>query len=348
MARLPAADLDWVLEQAEPDLSRLRGERLFITGGTGFIGSWLVECLLHANQRMQLNLELLLLTRSPAAFAARLPHLAEDTAIRTICGDARELQHTGETAGLAIHAATDASARLNRENPLLMADTIVEGTRRTLEFCRQAGVRRMLMLSSGAVYGRLEPGLEKVEETYRGGPDPLDPYYTYSESKRMAELLCALYARQYGLEVPVARLFAFLGPRLPLDEHFAAGNFLRDCLDGGPIRVGGDGTAVRSYQYAAELVVWLLAILLRGESASAYNVGSGQGVSIGELARTMAALHTPPLEVVIAGRADASNPVNYYVPNVARARDELGLTKRIPLEDALRRSLSWLRNGEPL
>jgi UDP-glucuronate decarboxylase len=184
-----------------------------------------------------------------------------------------------------------------------------------------------------------------VPEDCPGGPDPLDPYYTYSESKRMAELLCAIFARQFGLEIPVARVFALVGPRLPLDAHFAAGNFIRDGLAGGPIRVAGDGVAVRSYLYAADLIVWLLAIVARGQSSRAYNVGSDDGVSIKVLAETVASVFPQRPAVEIGGRADASNPVNYYVPDVARARAELGLDVVTPLAESIGRTVSWLQQG---
>ncbi len=346
MARLSDTDMIWVLEHTRDYWESLRGEHFFITGGTGFVGSWFLECLCHANRALRLGLHARVLSRDPSGFSARFPHLPEDRTIELVQGDVRNLVPDGNHYGLVIHAATDASAQLNRETPLLMADTIVEGTRRVLEFARVAGVRRVLMLSSGAVYGKFMAGVTRVPEDYPGGPDPLDPYYTYSESKRMAELLCAIYAKQFGLVIPVARLFAFVGPRLPLDAHFAVGNFIRDGLAGGPIRVAGDGAAVRSYLYAAELVVWLLAILVRGQSGRAYNVGSDQGVSIHELAEAVAAAFAQPPAVEVAGRADASNPVNYYVPDIMRARAELGLDVLIPLSEGISRTLSWLQQGD--
>lgn len=338
---LPERDLARVAECAREDLLTLRGESLFVTGGTGFIGSWLLESLCHASRSLDLRLRICVLTRDAAGFAARLPRLFAEPSVRIVQGDVRNLVFEGAEHGIVIHAATDASAQLNVENPLLMADTIVGGTRRTLEFSRAARARRVLMLSSGGVYGKYMPGVTHAREDYPGGPDPLDLWYTYSESKRMAELLCAIYARQFKLEIPIARIFALVGPRLPLDAHYAAGNFIRDALSGGSIRVAGDGTAVRSYLYAADLVVWLLGVLVRGRSGRAYNVGSDRAVSVRELAEMVSKLSpgAPPVEV--AGRADASNPVNHYVPDVNRARTELGLEVNTSLEEALARTMSW-------
>lgn len=345
MAQLSGVDLAWVFEQSQDCWENLRGKRLFITGGTGFVGSWLLECLCYANRAIGLKLHIRVLSRNPSNFFLRFPHLANDPIIKLAQGDVRNLVPDGNHYNIVIHAATDASAQLNRENPLLMMDTIVEGTRRVLEFSRATGVQRVVMLSSGAVYGKFMNGVEHVIEDYPGGPDPLNPYYTYSESKRMAELLCAIFARQFGLEIPVARLFAFVGPRLPLDAHFAVGNFIRDGLAGGPIRVTGDGAAVRSYLYAAELVVWLLVILVRGQSGRAYNVGSDRSLTIRELAEVVAASFVHPCAVEILGRVDESNPVNYYVPDIKRARTELGLDIKIPVAEAIARTVSWQQPG---
>jgi len=338
--RLPARDVDQVLAASAADLEALRGFAIYLTGGTGFIGATLLEMLIAANARQNLGVRITVLSRDPRKFAQNFAHLAEAPGIALVEGDVRTAPIEGRY-DLIIHGAADASAQLNRENPLGMIETIVEGTRRTLELARASGARRMLMLSSGAVYGRFPPGVNLIDEAANTAPDCLDPYYAYAEAKRMAELLCAIAAARENIEIPVARIFTLIGPNLPLDAHFAAGNFVRDALAGSPVRVGGDGTAVRSYMHSVDLCIWLFALLARGQSGRAYNVGSDQAVSIKELAETVAAAAPKPCEVTIAGRADASNPINFYAPSIARARTELGLDVTIPLREAVERTLAW-------
>jgi dTDP-glucose 4,6-dehydratase len=166
----------------------------------------------------------------------------------------------------------------------------------------------------------------------------------YGEGKRLVEQMCALTPE---VETVVARCFSFIGPHLPLDARFAAGNFLRDAIAGGPIVVQGDGTAERSYLYAADLVVWLLTLLLKGKPRRAYNVGSEESITVLELARRVATRKGSRGEVLVAG-AGRSSPTaspSAYVPDIARARDEFGLATWIDLNEALTRTMAWQRGA---
>jgi dTDP-glucose 4,6-dehydratase len=182
-----------------------------------------------------------------------------------------------------------------------------------------------------------------VPEDYAGAPDPLDPLTTYGQAKRASEFLCAVFGRKHGIETVVARCFAFVGPHLPLDADYAIGNFIRDALRGGPIQVNGDGTPRRTYLYAADLAVWLWTILFRGESGCAYNVGSDADLSIRELADEVRKVVAPQAEVQIAQTAAPGKPAERYVPDIARARTELGLDIWISLPDAITRTAEWYR-----
>ena len=346
-AQLPAADLDHVLTHTRDLWEELRGQRIFITGGTGFFGIWLLETFAHANDRLKLGAHAVVLTRNAAAFREKMPHLAAHPAIRFHAGDVRDFDFPAGRFSHVIHAATEASAKLNAEQPLAMFDVALEGTRRALEFARAAGAKKFLLTSSGAVYGKQPPELARVPEDFNGGPDLANPNSAYAEGKRAAEMLCTLYRRQFGLEAKIARCFAFVGPHLPLDAHFAIGNFIRDALNGGPIRVNGDGTPFRSYLYAADLAVWLWTILFKGQSGWPYNVGSEEALSIAQTAELVAKTVNPPLKVEIAKVAVEGKLAERYVPSTRRAVAELQLSPEIPQAEAVRRTIFWRQqNGE--
>ena len=335
-----AADLDDILEHTQGLWEELRGQRLFITGGTGFFGCWLLESFAHANEQLGLQARAAVLTRNPGAFAAKAPHLANRPDLEFVAGDVRNFPFAEGPFSHVIHAGATSGAPV--EHPEMFA-TIVDGTRRVLEFAATHGARKLLFVSSGAVYGRQPSDLTHVPEDYPGAPNPLDPASAYGEGKRAAELLCALAGRNPGMEIKIARGFAFVGPYLPLDAHFAVGNFIGDALRGGPIQVKGDGRAYRSYLYAADLAAWLWTILFRGHSAQAYNVGSEAAISIRALAQAARDSVTPPPRIQNAHPPNPAPPASRYVPATHRARTELGLRESVDLRDGLRRTILWHR-----
>jgi dTDP-glucose 4,6-dehydratase len=214
-----------------------------------------------------------------------------------------------------------------------MLDTIIRGTQRTLDFSTASGAKRFLFVSSGAVYGKQPADITHVSETYAGAPDPMDPNSAYGEGKRVGELLCSMAHQEHGLETTVARCFAFVGPHLPLDAHFAIGNFIRDAMRGELIKIN-NGTPYRSYLYAADLAIWLWTILFKGESCQPYNVGSDQEITIADLAQTVASALGGSVLAATSTPNVTSSP-SRYVPSVVRARSELGLRPLVSLEAAI-------------
>jgi len=333
-------DREAMFAALKPDWQSLAGAQILMTGGTGFIGRWMLEALRDADQRLKLGCEVTVLTRDPAAFAVKAPRLAGFPRFRFIAGDVLGLAAGSDRYSHVIHAATDARADLNETNPRLMFDTVVTGTRRALDVAVGCGARRFFFLSSGAVYGAQPWDVTHVDEDYGGGPDPRDPRAAYAEGKRAAEMQCAIYAKQFGLDVVNARIFALLGPLLSLDIHFAAGNFIRVAMAGRVVRVLGAGTAERSYLYAADLTVWLWTILLRANNGSVYNVGSEESVSIADLARRTSAL-LGGAGAEILGKADEGWNPGRYVPSSKRIQRELGVKATVGLDEAIRRTAIW-------
>ncbi|MFA6104533.1 MAG: NAD-dependent epimerase/dehydratase family protein [Victivallaceae bacterium] len=338
---IPREDLADILRRLAPLQNKLCGKRIFLTGGTGFFGKWLLESFVLINRQYGLGATLTILSRNPEKFLSEYPKFREFREISFIQGDIRNFAFPAGHFDYVINAATEASAKLDLERPEEMYSVILEGTRRILDFTATSGARKMLFISSGAVYGTQPPELADISEDFMNTPGFEGPESAYGRGKLHAERLCLEYAAMDRFYITIARGFAFAGPYLPLDTHFAVGNFIRDCLAGRPVIIKGDGTPLRSYMYAADLAVWLWTILVKGLNDRAYNVGSEQAVSIAGLAeevnrcfgnRSEIQILQPPVEGALPAR---------YVPNTGRARKELNLTMDYALSQTLERTIRW-------
>jgi nucleoside-diphosphate-sugar epimerase len=345
LAALPSDDLDLILSLTPGFWQRFAGARLFLTGGTGFIGRWLVQSVQHANDRLDAGIELAVLTRSADRARQQSPRSFARADTRLIEGDVAEKLPAIGGFDLCIHAATDVGDSLQPAAPVQVFDTIVGGTRRVLDASIAAGAQRFLLASSGAVYGPQPATLDRVPESAVTAPR-LDPQSAYGNGKRAAEWLANAYTAQAastGLSACSARIFALVGPGLPLNAGFAAGNFIRDVLAGQAVNIQGDGRALRSYLYMADLSVWLLRMLESGAPGTAYNAGSRHAVSIAELAHAVVDAAGVDVPVRVALAPDHTTPAARYVPDTQRAHDELGLDEYTPLAIALKKTIAWNR-----
>jgi nucleoside-diphosphate-sugar epimerase len=338
MENLLSEDLAHILLHTRNLWENLRNKNIFITGGTGFFGCWLVHSFLEANKRLELNAQATVLSRDPAKFLARFPELQEDKGIFMVQGDVRSFPFPDRPASFIIHAATESSTNLNQANPLEMLDTIISGTRHVLDYAVRNPVEKLLYISSGAVYGKQPYLLSHIPETFLGGPDQLSSASAYAEGKRVAELYCKLYP---SLSVNIGRGFAFVGPFMPRDTHYAINDFINDAIMGKSIKVNGDGTPYRSYLYAADLAIWLWTILFSGNQGEVYNVGSPDEIQILDVARTVARQFTPEPEVHVLVEKEPGKPPERYVPDVQKAMKELDLKAWIPLETAIKKTIAW-------
>ena len=346
MKPLPAEDLQHVEHHTRALWNCARGKRIFLTGGTGFFGVWLLESLAHCNRALGLGVSALALCRDPDAVLARLPHLRGESSIRWLQGDVRDFGFPDGEFEFVVHGAAP-SASASKLDALDLLSTIIDGTRRTIAFARERHAKHFLFVSSGAVYGPQPESITHIPEEYRGGPNWIHPIAAYAEGKRIGEMMCSILARHSAIDVSIARCFAFVGPHFPLDQHFAIGNFIADAMAGRNILIHGDGTPMRSYLYAGDLAVWLWALLFRngnsGGVPAVYNVGSGEALCIRDLAEQVAAELNPNLRIEVSQARIPGSPLLQYVPDVRKAAEHLGLRQHIGLGQAIRRTAAWYR-----
>lgn len=346
MSTVVQEDVRSVVQRVGRAFQKLDGKKFLIAGGTGFIGSHLLETIAFLNDEvLGKSCQAYSLGRHPERFSQRLPHLTRRKDIVLLQGDIRTFKAPTDSFDFVIHAASPAVPQILTKNPLEAMEVIVEGTRRVLGLASEKRVDRFLFLSSGAVYGPQPPALKAIPEDYQGGPDLRNERAGYGEAKRYAEALCRAFRASRDVPVLVARLFAFVGPYMDFSSSFAVTDFIRQGLLGETIRIKGDGKAVRTLCYSADMVVAIWKILLLAETGEIFNVGSDrEAVSISELAHKVAGKMNPPGKVCLEGHGNGDSDRPRYVPDLSRLKT-LGFSALYDLDMSLERTIRHLLEG---
>ena len=341
---LRQSDLDNIVNRVPKIWDDLRGTRLFITGGTGFFGRWILGSLLWANKILDTEIEIVVMSRDPKRFLAKFPEVKTQY-LEFFKGDIRSAEYPDSEFETIIHMATDSSFSQPEEH-LQLLDGILFGTRSLLDYAvNRAQTKKLLFVSSGAVYGSTVNSPSMIHENYQSAPSPSNRRSLIGNAKRSAEQMCTLFHEQFNLDVKIARCFSFVGPHLPMTGYFAIGNFIHDALFEESIQIKGDGTPTRSYLYASDLAAWLLTILAAGRPNYPYNVGSDVPITMKNLAELTGKIVAPEKSIRTAGHRQQSPDLKYYVPSVIRAREELRVEVWTSLGKAIASTADWYSKG---
>lgn len=324
-------------EASDARWQKLQNAHVFITGGSGLFGRWFIAALLDANQRLGTNIQATVLTRNPQPFLAEFALEEGADLLHALQGDVTSFEFPATQFTHVLHmATTSAHETFAGEDSLAKFHMLTKGTERVLQLAVKSGAKKVLFTSSGVAYGAFPEGL--VSESFQGAPSTLDAVNGLAQGKRAAEFLCSYYAEKFGFESTIARCFAFVGEGLPLNIHYAIGNFIHDALHAKKITVKGDGSPMRSFLYLGDLVHWLLALLVDGQTKTIYNVGSDQAISILTLAETVQQVLAPNKKIEVLGNsglAVGNVNRNWYVPNIDFVKHALKLDVWTSLEDAI-------------
>ena len=329
-------------ELSEPQLIRLveainqlGGSRVLLTGGTGFVGKWLIETAHIACSNGATKFEIIVPTRDILA-----SHVKETVNIgfknlSLVQGDLLSDTLDIGKVNAVIHAATPASAALNESNPIEMTRINTQSMQAALKFAENKAP--FLFTSSGAVYGNQPQTVAHISETQ---PRPFSKLTSaYAKGKQLAETMCMQAGEEDSCTPIIARLFAFSGHYLPRNTHFALGNFVQNVLDRKPIFINSDGQARRSYLYGADMAIWLWSALAKKKSPQPLHIGSAHSISILELAQAVANVSTTELnftpEIKIANAPDNPEQFHQYVPSNLDTRSYLKVQELTSLETGI-------------
>lgn len=333
-------DVESSIRRSGIDLEGFRGKTVLVTGGTGFFGVWMISALLSIKRRLGGQLHLIVLSRTPEKFLQTYADQHFETLVEFVRGDVRDfkLDRAQRVTHLVHMATTNADETFAGEDQLKKLEMLYVGTRNVLEQCGKF-LESTLFTSSGVAYGVNRNAL--ISESDYTAPDTMGLGSALGLGKLVAEYLIAYYAAEFCYSYSIARCFAFGGQYLPLNIHYAFGNFISDALEGKDIIIKGDGHDVRSYMYIGDATAWLLRLLMEPAN-QIYNVGSSRAVSIEGLAREIASQAKVKINVKIQGhRSEVGNfRRSSYVPSTDKITEAYpGLAEWTPLEETIAKML---------
>ena len=316
---------------------------VLVTGGTGLIGSMVVRFLVYADEKLKLNLKVLMTARDAKKV---IEVFGDEVKVETIEWDASEELYCDHDVDFVIHTAAITNSKMMISNPIDVINTSIEGTKKILDFaCKKKST--VVYLSSMEVYGN--PGLKrKIKEDDLGYIDLANPRSCYPESKRLCENLCTAYSVQKGLHVRIARLAQTFGAGVSTKENRVFAQFAKSVVRGENIILHTLGKSEGNYVYTTDAVVAILMLLVYGNDGEAYNIANEEShTTIAEMAEMVATKFGEGCSKVVYDIPEtdmygyAPDTILYLSSEKIRA---LGWKANVDLVESYKRMINYMRD----
>jgi len=337
-----SGDLGFICSNSLSELKSISNKSILITGGSGFFGKWFIESIAFANVNFSLNILLTVITRDKSTFLLNNPKFISFNFLTIVEGNILEKQNIiGDFDYLLHMATTTAYETFSGELDESKVNTLEVGTENIIDFAVKNKIAKILFTSSGVVYGQNDK-LHLMEQDFDSSLI-LKENSGLAQGKILAETIITNRCRSHNINYKIARCFSFVGPYLPLDIHYAIGNFINDARKNRPIVLRSEGKSVRSYLYIADTIIWLLKLLVSDEEG-VFNVGSERQISIYDLAHKVRDLISPSSDVIIERKdlTEGNFTRDIYIPSASKIKTSLGVEEWTTLEDSILKTAKFI------
>ena len=331
------ADIDYIIN-ANLAWSKLKKKKVLITGGNGFIASYLIMSLLNANKKYKLGLKVISVIRKTSKPKINHPNLI------IIKQDLENLSSSDiKKADIVIHAASKASPKYFKKEALDIIKTNVVSTINLIEMAKKES-EKFLFISSGEVYGEMENSNILIDEDYYGKINYMDNRSVYAESKRVGELICNSSEKNKNLKIMIARLFHTYGPGINLEDGRVFSDFIYSIIKQKDIILKSRGKSKRPFCYISDAIIGLLTILLKGKDSNAYNIANPKSeIEVKELALFLAGLDpSKKINIKYKKVKNMSNPLKRQNVSIEKIR-KLNWIPKIGIQQGFKNTINYYK-----
>lgn len=331
------------LDEGLGQLAPLKNKSVYISGGSGFVGKWLIEAINYLNQHHNFNVHVTALSRTIRQQGHLHPQVFNKKHIDLIETDIKGLTTINRDVSYVVHLAASPDNRDHSSDPVKVMNDIFVGTNKALDAStRLDKLTNFLHFSSGLVNGPMPFALDQLQEGNYLGLNCATTNTVYAEAKRSAETLAQGYRSLYKLPLTVLRPFAFIGPYQSIERPWAINNFIRDSLNAQPIRILGDEQTVRSYMYPSEMAYWSLLALANPQSGSVFNLGSSDGKNLRTIAQIVEKNFNNKNGIVTTSLQN-TGLLTKFVPSTEKFESMYKVKRKLTTEQAIERAVQWYK-----
>lgn len=340
MNKIVLSDLNFIIRKIVHIKSHFKNKKILITGGTGFIGKWLVLTFNQLNKKFKSNIKIFVLTRNKSKFLRNYPEFKKIKSVFFIEGNILNFKNKNHDIDYIIHAGSDLKVEKKDQGKYLKELSI--GSKKIFEINNKKSKAKTLFLSTGSVY-KDNSTFRKISETKSFLPSKFLIDNIYSLGKSLAEIFAKLFIKYQNKNIVIVRGFSFIGPYQQFERGFAITDFIKTSLRNKDIYINDGDKVFRSYLYIADLIVWLLYILVKGKTGEVFNVGSDKEINLTKLSKKIVKRNNSKSKVFV-NNTSKNKKINFYVPDVNKAKKKFKLKVWNNLNHSIDKTTTWFKS----
>lgn len=340
-------DIDLIIRGIKKESGLLEGKTLLISGGAGFLGSYILATIYQLNKKiLKKPCKVISIDNFITGKKRRIVEEIKDNNFTFIEADVTKPLNIKGNVDYIMHAAGLASPVYYQKYPMETIESAIFGVKNLLEIARQKKAKSFLFFSSSEIYGDPDPNFIPTPETYKGNVSSIGPRSCYDESKRLGETICMVYHSLYKTPIKIVRPFNVYGPGMLPNDYRVVPMFISSALSGKPLPVHDEGNQTRTFCYISDAIVGFFKVLLSKENGQVYNVGNDNDeISMLGLATVVKKLFNGKVNI-----QTVSYPKKYpqdeprrRCPDLTKIRTKLKYNSQVNMEEGLKRVIRWYK-----